>query len=79
MALARVNTARSVCVERAVSRPRGRNISDLTDRDAIGRFYDFWAETIAPVWRFDLEVDGEDADAAARAVGAFLGAEEVVR
>jgi hypothetical protein len=74
VSLVRVQVDRSVCVDRVISRPREKNISASTDRDLIGRFVDLWVEKVAPTYRFDLEVDGADADAAADAIRAFLDA-----
>jgi hypothetical protein len=73
--LARVKTARAICVERVVSRPAGANINETADRELVGRFYDLWSEKIAPAWRFDLEVDGTDVEAAAASLRAFLETE----
>jgi hypothetical protein len=68
-----VRTPRHVCAERVVARPAGGNISATADRELVGRFYDIWFAKVAPSYRFDLEVDGADADAAVEAIRAFLG------
>jgi adenylate kinase family enzyme len=70
--LARVKTARAICVARVVSRPAGANINETADRELVGRLYDRWTREIAPTYRFDLEVDGTDVEAAALSLRAFL-------
>lgn len=72
VAIAHVKVDRSVCVERVVSRPAGKNISQSTDRDLVGRFYDMWMKTLRPSYDFDLEVDGADLHAAAATIRDFL-------
>ncbi|MBI1818615.1 MAG: hypothetical protein HYR72_26820 [Deltaproteobacteria bacterium] len=72
VAIVRVKADRAVCVDRVVSRPSGKNISETADREVVGRFYDLWLEKVAPTFSFDLEVDGTDAEAAANSIRAFL-------
>ena len=72
IAIAHVKADRDVCVDRVVSRPVGRNISATTDRERVGRFWDLWHERIAPTYRFDLVLDGQDVEAATAAVRRFL-------
>jgi hypothetical protein len=72
LAVVRVKADRAVCVDRVVSRPSGKNISETADRDVVGRFYDLWLEKVAPTFRFDLDVDGTDVEAAANSIRTFL-------
>lgn len=74
IAFVHVRTPRALCAQRVVSRSGERNIHHTTDGERIGRHYDLWQEKVAPSFRFDLVVDGEDAPGAVSAIRALLGA-----
>lgn len=72
VAIAHLHADRALCVERVVTRPTGRNISDTDDRERVGAFYDYWTREIAPGWSFDLTLDGSDVELASQQLRAFL-------
>ena len=72
VAFVHVRTARALCAERVVSRSPERNIHHTTDRERIGRHYDLWQEKVAPSFRFDLSVDGDDVEGAVAAIRELL-------
>jgi adenylate kinase family enzyme len=72
IAFVHVRTPRALCVERVVSRSGERNIHRTTDGERIGRHYDLWQEKVEPSFRFDLRVDGDDADGAVAAIRELL-------
>jgi dephospho-CoA kinase len=71
-----VRADRSLCVDRVIARPPGKNISHTTDRDALARHYDLWREKIQPSYDFVLTVDGGDAESAVTAIRDLLHAVE---
>ena len=72
VAFVEVRAARALCVERVVTRSPERSIHATTDRERVGRHYDLWQERVAPTFRFDLWVDGDDVESAVAAVRSFL-------
>jgi hypothetical protein len=71
-ARALVNADRSLCIDRSVARGPSRNISHSTDRDLLGRHYDWWHATIAPTYDFALTLDGGDCESAISTLQHFL-------
>ena len=70
VALIKLMTPKSTCLERIGARAAGRNLSN--DVAASERFWDYWHREIAPGYNFDLEIDGEDAGTASEVIRRFL-------
>ena len=69
---ARINTPRETCVARVQSRPQHENLSN--DPAAAASFHAYWHTQVAPLWRFDLELGGVDAEADAGLIQRVLEA-----
>lgn len=62
VAVIQVQTPKKICLERVAQRnQRSKHPIELSKAD---EFYDYWTEEIAPTYKFDLEVDGLDAESA---------------
>jgi hypothetical protein len=66
----RIDVPAALCAERLASRASGRNLSN--DPSWAARFHTYWTAQVEPKWRFDLAVDGADAEAAVRAIAERL-------
>lgn len=71
IALLRVVTPKAICLERVAQR---NLISERpVDMDKAVEFFDYWNNEIAPMYQFDLEIDGVDAETAVQNIQKFLG------
>lgn len=68
-----VHVSRDLCVERVITRPVDRNINHTTNRELVGRFYDFWYSKVFPKYGCAITVEGDDPVGACRAIGDLLG------
>ena len=74
--LVHVQTDRSLCINRVISRSPDMNISHTTDRAVLGRHYDLWQDRVLPTYAHVLSVDGGNAEGAVSAIESLLRGSE---
>lgn len=70
VALVRVQTPKSVCLERVAARDHSGNQTARIENASL--FFDFWTEEVAPSFDFSLVVAGTDEASAVAAVARLL-------
>ncbi len=66
----KIETSRSLCLERVRTRPSGRHVNALTV--SAGEFYDYWYSEIEPTYQFDLSVKGTNTSDAVESIEGAL-------
>lgn len=74
VALVKVHTPRSVCLQRV--NQRNQNSNHPINLDKAAEFFDYWCNEVAPTYEFALEIDGTDADAALRNIRELIVAKK---